>query len=181
MSFTFSDGGLRAFAHALDNRADQRIPTSFLMKLLKLVLQGNYFEFNDKLFLQLIGAAMGTRVACSYACLFMAFHEINKLLGEWNGGMPHHLIASRYISTSPLGLLSNHHARSGLEASQRCKHSDRIALPELVNKFNVEKRSCFTLVIVNSACITFDADAAEAHTMFTYSKAMPPAVSRFFP
>ena len=83
------DGGLRAFAHALDNRADQRIPTSFLMKLLKLVLQGNYFEFNDKLFLQLIGAAMGTRVACSYACLFMAFHEINKLLGEWNGGMPH--------------------------------------------------------------------------------------------
>ena len=110
----------------------------------------------------------------------MAFHEINKLLGEWNGGMPHHLIASRYVyqkySTSPLGLLTNHHARSGLEASQRCKHSDRIALPELVNKFNVEKRSCFTLVIVNSACITFDADAAEAHTMFTYSKAKPPAM-----
>ena len=83
------DGGLRAFAHALDNRTDQRIPTSFLMELLKLVLQGNYFEFNEKLFLQIIGAAMGTRVACSYACLFVAFLEVKKLLGEWNGGMPH--------------------------------------------------------------------------------------------
>ena len=83
------DGGLRAFANACDNRTDQRIPTSFLVKLLTLVLESNFFEFNDKLYRQLIGTAMGTKVACSYACLFMAFHEVKKLLGEWNGGMPH--------------------------------------------------------------------------------------------
>ena len=83
------DGGLQAFASALDKRTDQRIPTGFLMALLSLVLNGNYFEFCDRLYKQEHGTAMGTRVACSYACIFMAFLETEKLLGMWQGHQPH--------------------------------------------------------------------------------------------
>ena len=42
------------------------------MNLLELVLKNNIFEFDEELFIQLIGTAMGTRPAPSYANIFMA-------------------------------------------------------------------------------------------------------------
>ena len=83
------DGGLQAFEKALNNRSDRSIPTEFLMTLLSLVLGGNYFEFDQKIYKQLIGTAMGTRVTCSYACLFMSWLESTRLLGNWKGVKPH--------------------------------------------------------------------------------------------
>ena len=47
------------------------IPTEFLIKLLRLVLTNNIFEFNREFWLQLLGTAMGTRVAPTYANIFM--------------------------------------------------------------------------------------------------------------
>jgi hypothetical protein len=48
------------------------IPTKSLVLLLQLVLTNNYFEFNNKYYLQLTGTSMGTRCAPAYACLFMS-------------------------------------------------------------------------------------------------------------
>ena len=52
-------------------RSDSGIPTRYLSKLLELVLQCNNFQFNKKHYLQVNGTAMGTRVAPTYANLFM--------------------------------------------------------------------------------------------------------------
>ena len=51
------------------------IPTIFLSKMLELILKCNNFTFNRKHFLQVNGTAMGTRVAPTYANLFMAHFE----------------------------------------------------------------------------------------------------------
>ena len=64
--------GLEAFKEELDKREDKAIPTEFILKLLKLVLESNIFEFDREFFIQLLGTAMGTRVAPTYANLFMA-------------------------------------------------------------------------------------------------------------
>ena len=51
------------------------IPTSYLRKMLELILKCNNFKFNRKHFLQVNGTAIGTRVAPTYANLFMAHFE----------------------------------------------------------------------------------------------------------
>ena len=45
--------GIEAFRVELDKREDQTIPTEFLIKLLRLVLESNLFEFNKEFWLQL--------------------------------------------------------------------------------------------------------------------------------
>ena len=51
------------------------IPIEYLRRMLELVLKCNNFKFNRKHFLQINGTAMGTRVAPTYANLFMAHFE----------------------------------------------------------------------------------------------------------
>ena len=90
-------GGIQAFEKALNQRKEEEInqtPTHFLITLLELVLHGNIFEFDDKLFRQQIGTAMGTRVAPTYACLFMGWLE-EKILKTWKGTKPY--LWRRYI------------------------------------------------------------------------------------
>ena len=68
-----SVGGLQAMEIALQRRTTEeksKIPTRFLVDLLKTVLDGNIFEFDGQLWQQKIGTAMGTKVAPTYACLF---------------------------------------------------------------------------------------------------------------
>ena len=48
------------------------ILTDFYIKLLRLVLECNIFEFDREFYIQLLGTAMGTRVAPTYANLSMA-------------------------------------------------------------------------------------------------------------
>ena len=67
-----NDEGLAEFRKALDSRKDKSISTDFLVELLELVLTLNISEFDKKLFLQLIGTAMGTDAAPTYANIFMA-------------------------------------------------------------------------------------------------------------
>ena len=43
----------------------------FYTELLELALSNNIFEFNEELWIQLLGTAMGTRVAPTYANIFM--------------------------------------------------------------------------------------------------------------
>ena len=51
------------------------IPTHSLRKILRLILQENSFEFNDKNYLQIHGTAMGTKMAVAFANTFMASVE----------------------------------------------------------------------------------------------------------
>ena len=67
------DQGLIAAKKALDGRADQSIPTDFIISLLEVILKFNVFEFNKELFIQVIGTAMGAIPAVSYANIFMAY------------------------------------------------------------------------------------------------------------
>ena len=66
------DEGVECVREVLDERDVQNIPTGFLTRLLEIVLKYNIFEFNQELFQQLIGTAMGTRAAPPYANIFLA-------------------------------------------------------------------------------------------------------------
>ena len=83
-------GGLQAFEIALNERSEEEkkmIPTWYLIQLLDLVLSGNIFEFDDQLWYQEIGTAMGTKVAPTYACLFMGWLE-SLILDNWTVKYP---------------------------------------------------------------------------------------------
>ena len=82
------EGGIQAFSGAMNRRENQSTPTWYLLNLLKEVLSQNIFEFNDKFYRQVVGTAMGTAVAPTYANLFMGWLEETKLLGEWTGTPP---------------------------------------------------------------------------------------------
>ena len=89
--------GMSKFKEALDNpklRPQPNLPTSFLITLLSFVLFFNVFIFNGQHFLQLIGTAMGTRVAPTFACIFMGWLEV-KILSTWLGTRPY--LWKRYI------------------------------------------------------------------------------------
>ena len=83
------NGGMQAFEKCMEKRQNKLIPTAFLMKCLEEVLLGNIFEYADKYWRQVIGTAMGTRIAPSYAILFMHWLETTLLLGKWTGTQPY--------------------------------------------------------------------------------------------
>ena len=56
----------------METRANKDVPTDFLINLLQLVLKWNLFEFDEKIFRQLIGTAIGTKLAPNYADIVMA-------------------------------------------------------------------------------------------------------------
>jgi len=47
------------------------IPTEYLKRTLKLILQENSFQFNGKNYLQTHGTATGTKMAVAFANIFM--------------------------------------------------------------------------------------------------------------
>lgn len=72
--------GIEAMEEKLNEREDKSIPTNFLIMLLQFILLCNVFEFDKEFWLQLLGTAMGTRVASTYANIFMG--KLEKLLLE---------------------------------------------------------------------------------------------------
>ena len=73
------DGGLTAVRNALEKRTDQSVSTDSLVELTECVLKNNYFEHNSRVFRQLKGTAIGTKMAPSYSILFMGELEENIL------------------------------------------------------------------------------------------------------
>lgn len=70
------DEGLYALKEYFDSRPNPRLPSSkFLLDLAEIVLINNYFTFNNKFYHQEKGTAMGTRMAPSYANLYMGSLE----------------------------------------------------------------------------------------------------------
>ena len=70
--------GIEACREAWDQRAVKEQPTECLVQLLTLVLKHNNFTFNGEHFLQINGTAMGTKMAPSYANIFMG--KLEKLI-----------------------------------------------------------------------------------------------------
>jgi hypothetical protein len=66
--------GLEALQKALD-KSDAELPVDELVSLAKVVLENNYFEFDEKLFRQKLGTAIGTKFAPGYANIFMGYLE----------------------------------------------------------------------------------------------------------
>ena len=73
------DEGIEACGAMLNTREVLRPPTDDIVNLIKLVLTRNNFTFNDEHYLRVHGTAMGTRMAPSYANIFMGRLE-NRLL-----------------------------------------------------------------------------------------------------
>ena len=63
--------GIEACRAALEKRTNGQPDTSDLCDLMRLILMKNAFSFNDKWYLQIQRTAMGTKMASSYANLFM--------------------------------------------------------------------------------------------------------------
>ena len=91
------DEGIQAVKNRLyyNNREsdDISIPCGTMSDLLHIVLTKNYFQFADSMYHQVQGTAMGTKMAPSYANLFMAELE-EKLLRNYSTGP---ILWKRYI------------------------------------------------------------------------------------
>ena len=64
---------VEAVKKILETRKDKTIPSDFIIELLDLVLKYNIFVFDDQLYQQLIGTAIGTKCAPNVADIFMSF------------------------------------------------------------------------------------------------------------
>lgn len=65
------EDGIAACKEVWDKRAVKTPPTECLIEMLTLVLKHNNFTFNGEHYLQINGTAMGTKMAPSYANIFM--------------------------------------------------------------------------------------------------------------
>ena len=71
--------GLEALKTVLDGREDKTVSTESLIELTQCVLKNNIFKHNSQIYRQLQGTAIGTKMAPSYAIIFMSMLE-QKLL-----------------------------------------------------------------------------------------------------
>ena len=71
--------GINACDYYLRTRLHSNIPTGTLCDLIRMILTMNNFSFNDNHYLQIHSTAMGTKMAPSFANLFLAHFEANAL------------------------------------------------------------------------------------------------------
>ena len=70
------DKGMHSVFELIKSKRHNELPTNrSIMKLLECVLKFNNFTFNEKHYLQIQGTAMGTRVAPTYANIYMNSFE----------------------------------------------------------------------------------------------------------
>ena len=81
--------GIEAFKDAINNPkyGQPDVDQNFLIKLLQFVLTFNTFIFNGLYYVQEWGTSIGTKVAPTYANIFMGALE-SKLLKDWKGRPP---------------------------------------------------------------------------------------------
>jgi hypothetical protein len=72
------DLGYQAIEYWIDIHKDKipaKFTKDFIMNSLKMILENNFFSFEDNIYLQISGTAMGTKVAPTYASLVMGYLE----------------------------------------------------------------------------------------------------------
>ena len=63
--------GLETLRRRLNERGTPEIPTEDMVQMAEFVLKNNFFDFNGQVKRQKSGAAIGTKFAPPYACIFM--------------------------------------------------------------------------------------------------------------
>ncbi|XP_054853294.1 uncharacterized protein LOC129341953 [Eublepharis macularius] len=81
----------------LRRRQEQRPSSEFLIQLLDLIVEKNYFRFEDTFYMQIKGAAMGCSAAPSIANIFMAAWGEKYIMNETNPFYRHICIFKRYL------------------------------------------------------------------------------------
>ncbi|KAK6175800.1 hypothetical protein SNE40_014189 [Patella caerulea] len=77
--------GILHVARAIRKHKPQwSISPTYLLKLLEFVLQNNVFTFNDEIYHQISGTAMGSPVACSFSTIFLG--ELEEILLKQTSG-----------------------------------------------------------------------------------------------
>ena len=71
--------GISAINKMMEDTGTDTLLKMFIANLTHQVLTKSYFKFNDKLYEQIQGTAMGTRMAPNYAIIFMHYLETNFL------------------------------------------------------------------------------------------------------
>ena len=64
--------GVACVEEALEERLHSKVPSKYIARLLEIILQYSVFEFNDTKYRQKVGTSMGTKLAPSYANIFLA-------------------------------------------------------------------------------------------------------------
>lgn len=67
--------GIQACSEFLDRRVNPAIQTTRLCDLIRMILTNNTFAFNGQHYRQVVGTAMGTKMAPSYANLFVGKYK----------------------------------------------------------------------------------------------------------
>ena len=80
------EDGIKVLQGALEGREDKQITSEFISKLMELILKYNIFEFHGGLYQQLIGTAMGSKPAPSYANIYLA-KQIDPEVEKWAKNM----------------------------------------------------------------------------------------------
>lgn len=83
-----NDEGIKACISMLEDYNHDDSQTEHITEILSIILNQNYFTFNNEYFLQIHGTAMGTPMAPTYANIFMAVLEKELLLNAPNGLIP---------------------------------------------------------------------------------------------
>ena len=65
------NAGLKTLNNMLEAREHEAVSTDEFVKVVRLVLENNYFEFNGEVKKQISGTAIGTKFVPSSACIFM--------------------------------------------------------------------------------------------------------------
>ena len=77
-----TDVGLNAISYWINKKRNlipSRFSTDFILEALEFVLKNNNFYFDDQIYNQIEGTAMGTKCAPPYACLTIGHQEETKL------------------------------------------------------------------------------------------------------
>lgn len=78
----------------LERKIEEDFPTEFIMDLLTLVMTENVFQFGNTYWIQLVGTAMGTPIAVTYANLYSGWKERDALIPKFRQNLLH---ISRFV------------------------------------------------------------------------------------
>jgi len=85
---------IREFITSHREKLPPDFPTELFLLVLTLVMKLNVFTFADTFWLQMVGTAMGTPVACSYATVSFGHYENNTVLPQFSTNLIYY---KRYI------------------------------------------------------------------------------------
>ena len=130
--------GIQALNRTLEETNTHPMKKLLICRLANLVLTKNYFTFNKKLYRQIQGTAMGTRIAPSYANIFMKYVEIQLI--ETSPKKP----TLRLRFTDDIYMIWGH----GKQALEDFKHLSNNIHPTIKFAFNSETEIAFLDTII---------------------------------